>query len=261
MDLRHRALAGIDLNARRILEIGPLNRPLVPRSGAYQVYYADHCDTASLRKKYSANISVPVEDICEVDFDLSALPLARLGETVERFDVIVASHVIEHVPDLVGWLHDTAECLNPDGLLALVVPDKRYTFDIFRRETETWMLDEAYQEGRSRPSLRQVVEHFTNVVAANAGALWKDRASQAEFRPSTSIEAIEGLFKAHRRGDYIDVHCWIVTPERFRALMQHVMGTYGVPLREHHFEETISGQLEFYAQYRKNAEDAVNAGE
>ncbi len=43
--------------------------------------------------------------------------------------------------------------------------------------------------------------------------------------------------------------------------MQHVMGTYGVPLREHRFEETISGQLEFYAQYRNNAEDAVNAGE
>jgi hypothetical protein len=52
-----------------------------------------------------------------------------------------------------------------------------------------------------------------------------------------------------------------VTPERFMALMEHVTGTYGVPLREHHFDKTISGQLEFYAQYRRHSEAGVDAAE
>ena len=243
MDSRHKALEGLELRSLNILEIGPLNRPLVPRSSRYAVYYADHCSTDVLRRKYSGNPDVPVDDIVSVDFDLSLLPIRETTKVAGKFDLVVASHVIEHVPDFVGWLRDIADCLLPGGILALVVPDKRYSFDVFRRETEAWMIDEAAEERRTRPSLRQVIEHFTCTVSANTAAMWEDPSASSGFRPSISIEAIESL--------YIDAHCWIITPQRFISLMKHSIVTYGIPLEEFRVEETNANQLEFYAQYRR----------
>jgi SAM-dependent methyltransferase len=251
MDIRHKALNGIDLAGKRILEIGPLNRPLVPRSDAYIVFYADHCSTDELRRKYAGNPDVPPDDICSVDYDLSQISIIEAADKAGGFDVIVASHVVEHVPDLVGWMKEVECALRQGGILALVVPDKRYTFDTFRRETELWMVDEAAQEGRTRPSLRQILEHFVNIVAADAPALWKDPESRHEFRPQITATAIEGLFSVYRSGDYIDAHCWIVTPETFRKIMRHVSDRYDVGLTEHRFEDTNRGQLEFYVQYKK----------
>jgi predicted SAM-dependent methyltransferase len=50
-------------------------------------------------------------------------------------DYAVASHVVEHVPDLIDWLTEIASVLRSTGELRLIVPDKRFLFDIFRRET------------------------------------------------------------------------------------------------------------------------------
>jgi SAM-dependent methyltransferase len=48
--------------------------------------------------------------------------LADLG--TERFDGIVMSHVLEHVPDVLGTLEDLRERLRSDGWLCLEVPNR-----------------------------------------------------------------------------------------------------------------------------------------
>ncbi len=51
-------------------------------------------------------------------------------------DLLVASHVIEHVPDLITWLREIASVLKPTGQARLAIPDRRYTFDLLRVETQ-----------------------------------------------------------------------------------------------------------------------------
>lgn len=241
MDLRATCLTGIDTKGT-VLEIGPLNRPIVRGEN---VYYADHCSTPELRMKYALDPNVNSDDIVDVHFDLSSTSIESAGRNVGGFDLVVASHVIEHVPDLAGWLRSINSALKPNGVLALVIPDKNYTFDIFRRETERWMIDDA--RGLTRPSLRQVLDHFLNVVAADTGALWKSPNAKADFRPAIGAEAIEGLISQHGSGAYIDAHCWVFTPERFASLINHAFPGFQIQIFPTRF-----GQLEFYAQLRKS---------
>ncbi|WP_044156709.1 class I SAM-dependent methyltransferase, partial [Escherichia coli] len=80
--------------------------------------------------------------------------LKEITKEVGEFDLIVASHVIEHVPDLIGWLKDAISVLKVGGTLALVVPDKRFTFDILRPLATYREVAAAHKEARHRPGLR-----------------------------------------------------------------------------------------------------------
>ncbi|PRD53485.1 methyltransferase domain-containing protein [Phyllobacterium myrsinacearum] len=250
MDLRHTALNGLNLKGKAILEIGPLNRPLVPRSVG-KVYYADHCSTEDLKKKYHGNPDVPEQDICSVDINLLERTLPDAGKDFGPFDFVVASHVIEHVPNLVGWLRDIHAVLQNGGVLALVIPDKRYTFDFFRRDTEAWMIDEAEAEQRWRPSLRQVIDHFTNIVHADCGALWSNVGASSNFRPQIAAEAIEGLIAQYQAGKYIDTHCWMFRPDSFKPLLEEVFRRYQIGFKVGRIVPTPFNQLEFYSQLTK----------
>ena len=78
-------------------------------------------------KKYGPD-GQPVHQIEDVDFlwhdgDIeSAIPQSLWG----TFKACIASHVIEHIPNLIGFYHSLDRLLTPDGVVLLVVPDKRY---------------------------------------------------------------------------------------------------------------------------------------
>ena len=93
----------------------------------------DHLPTEELCKKYEADPSVNVDNIVPVDF------LCRDGNIVEAtggniFDYAVAC-VIEHTPNLLQFLIDIHKILKPGGQLILIIPDKRFTFDVNRPVT------------------------------------------------------------------------------------------------------------------------------
>jgi len=92
-----------------------------------------HLSTEALREKYQHDPAVDIAQIVEVDFDLAQITFRDALARIAPLDFVVASHVIEHVPDLVGWLSDIHAALRVGGVLALVIPDKRFTFDLHRR--------------------------------------------------------------------------------------------------------------------------------
>lgn len=50
-----------------------------------------------------------------------------------RFNWTVSSHVMEHVPDPIGWLSEIFEVLKPGAVLSLALPDKKFCFDVLSR--------------------------------------------------------------------------------------------------------------------------------
>lgn len=249
-DLRALALEGLELRNRKILEIGPLDRPIVARANDRQVFYLDHCSTPQLKAKYESNPAIRQDGIVEVDFvsQDGSLSKAAIGDL--SFDCIVASHVIEHVPNLVGWLSDCCAALTPGGALALVIPDRRYTFDHFRRTTPRAWIEAAHVGDYKRPGLDQVCDHFGNVAKIDTADVWAGRdVSQApRHHDARWLSAAIADWNA---GAYIDCHSWVFEHDGFAELIGWISTRFSINLKLRKITPPVRGQLEFYAQLIK----------
>jgi predicted SAM-dependent methyltransferase len=234
----------------RGIEFGPLSRPLV-RKNDTEVYFIDHCTTDELREKYANVEDAHVDNIQNVDFVSSGQPLTELISEKLPLDFIVASHVIEHVPDLIGWLFEMQNCLRPGGKLYLVIPDKRFTFDVKRRTSSFHEILTAYTEKRTRPGLRLVLDHFANVVNADCYTLWDkpDEAESADY--CHGPEYLDIAHQHFHEGKYIDIHCWVFTPESFLKLLEKIVAETSLALKIVEFTETPKYDLEFYVTLQK----------
>lgn len=201
------------------LEIGPSHNPIAPKKKGYKVHVVDHATANELRKKYSAH-GVNLDNIEEVDFVWKGQPLSELVGKTEFYDWIIASHVIEHIPDLVSFFQQCDKLLKPSGILSLVIPDKRYCFDYFQSLSSTGGLLEAYAEKRIKPTAGQVFDHFSNASSRNGAIAWSsNRSGGADALVHKLDDALVHWQKAINSPEYIDVHCWRFTPESFRLIM------------------------------------------
>jgi SAM-dependent methyltransferase len=53
-----------------------------------------------------------------------------------RYDLLLSSHSLEHHANVLGTLKEWMRVVKPGGLLLIVVPEKRYTFDHKRQYTD-----------------------------------------------------------------------------------------------------------------------------
>lgn len=118
------------------LEMGPSHNPLAPKKEGFNVKIVDHASAADLRAKY-INHPINFDNIEEVDFASEGQPLSELVGSLDTYDWIIASHVVEHLPNLISFFQDCEKILKPDGVLSIVLPDKRYCFDHLRTLTST----------------------------------------------------------------------------------------------------------------------------
>jgi len=212
---RRRELLLADVRpGERGLEIGPLANPLIRRSEGYDVAYADYAPADELRRTSAADPMVDTAAIPEIDFVVR--DLADYDPLRECFDYAVASHVIEHVPNLLGWLRAVLGTLRPGGRLILAIPDRRYTFDQLRHTSTLGEVLDSFDAAASRPSLRQVVDATESARRVDVVSAWNGTPDPAD-RIFTRDQVLALRHRWHT-GDYIDVHCWVFTAESFPEL-------------------------------------------
>jgi SAM-dependent methyltransferase len=219
-------LQGLDLRATQGLEIGPLHNPILHKPQC-RVLYVDHVGTEALRAKYAGDPHVDPRRIVEVDivWGGGSLDAACGGR---RFDYVVASHVIEHIPDLIGWLQQLKSVLHPSGTVRLIVPDRRYCFD-YRRETSSAAdMILAARAGIVVPGPRQILDFTLNIAALDLDRAWgaiplpDPPPRRDEYDHATAV-----MQHALAHGTYHDVHCWVFTPLAFARLMRQ-LAAYGL---------------------------------
>jgi hypothetical protein len=204
-----------------IIEIGPSYNPIAPKVEGWNTRTLDHATREELMAKYRGHPRVDISRIEEVDFVWTqgllseAVPMALHG----TFDAFIASHVIEHTPDLIAFLEAAAVLLKPEGIVALAIPDKRYCFDYFQPLTTTGQLLAAHAEGRSRHSRRFAFDHIAYAVESGGAGAWGQHPS-GQFRFYHTIEQARDLFASTgAREDYVDLHAWRFTPTSFELLL------------------------------------------
>jgi predicted SAM-dependent methyltransferase len=249
MDRREKLLAGLAIEHKLGLEIGALCRPFIKKT-EHPVLYADHASTQALREKYRHDPDVVLDDIVEVDAVLGERSLAEaLGRKV---DYVVASHVIEHVPDLITWLGELASILNDNGEIRLIVPDKRFTFDYIRTTTQLSDVLYAHLVKARMPQAHIVMDYVLNVVKVNGAQAWR-----GAIDPDT-LERHHTLGDAQRIaqqildcGAYHDVHCWVFTPRSLALLFAELAG-HGLTCFECvNFYDTALDTIEFFVGLRR----------
>jgi hypothetical protein len=200
------------------LEIGPSHNPLAPKKQGFNVHILDHASAEELRQKYTGH-GVNLDNIEEVDFVWKGEPLHELIGREKCYDWVIASHVIEHIPDLITFLGECEKLLKPNGVLSLVIPDKRYCFDYFNPPTSTGELLDAYEQKRTRPSSGKVFDHFAGATARNGQIAWGQQETGAIHLVHSLSEARTQWERAKTSQDYIDVHSWRFTPGSFRLIL------------------------------------------
>lgn len=219
----------------RGLELGPLDRPIMAKRDGFDVQIVDYLDTESLRAKYGTDEHPDIDPsaIEEVDFVSRGEPLRELIGAEGVYDWVVASHVIEHIPDLVSFLQDVEHILRGGGRLALVVPDKRFTLDYYGELSTTGQVLDAHAERRTRPTAGQAFDHYARAATLGGRIAWSanDDGVPEMLHPHASARS---AYERSLGGDDFggELHCWRFTPASFRLLVDDLaelgLTTFGV---------------------------------
>ena len=267
-----------------VLEIGPLHAPICRRPDS-NVKYIDAFTTEELREHYASDPNVDSAAIVDVHYVWRGEPY---GELIgERFDCVVTSHNIEHMPCLVDFLGNLESVLKPGGRVYLAIPDKRYCFDHYKSESSISDVVDAFILGKKKlpPSalVRQALlvthnesrrhwmgdhgkpaclspEDFAVRLKRMAGvvsesAMPADAPAFLENKEggdgSAGLQALRTLYNLDGSVHTGDQHAWVFTPGSFAEivfLLNHLGLTKLFVDRLH---PTAYGSHEFYAVLRK----------
>lgn len=213
------------------LEVAPYFNPAID-ADKYDVRYTDYIGTEEILRKAADNPGAAGKKIPEINFVWE--PGKSLKDCVNEdilFDYALASHVIEHVPNTIGWLNHILETMKVGGILALAVPDRRSTMDYYRRETTLAELVGNWIQNPAIPTPTQVVDFL-------AQSFYDDRNEANGFKmldvKNTPFEKIDRhysdddalMFAAmtYNQNHYLDVHCTVWTPDTFVEVFERVVG-------------------------------------
>lgn len=222
-DRNRQLLTGLG-KADPIIEVGPLHAPIAPKSEGWQTTVVDHAPREALVQKYAGHEGVDLARIQEVDVIWNggalheAFPVTAQG----GYRALIASHVIEHVPDAVGFLDSAARLLDPrDGIIALAVPDKRWCFDLFKPVSTTGQMLAAHRAGLQRHSQDKLFDHSAYSASDKGRPGW-GREGLNDLRFYTTLEDAMRAFESwsgEADAPYVDCHAWQFTPSSFELLI------------------------------------------
>ena len=247
-------LLGNSSPASNILEIGAGYGPIAPKSAGWRTHVVDHASREELRRKYqTANVNVDaIEEVDTIwrDGPLdAAVPAGMHGQ----FDTLIASHLIEHMPDLAGFLLASQRLLKPDGVINLAIPDRRYCFDYFRPMTTTGDVLDAHAARRRRHSLATAWDQLAYAVLNEGEMAWGQEpvGRLAFIDPFANAAATYAMMSQNPGTEYRDYHAWTFTPSSFSLLILE-LGCLGVTDWR---VDTLHGpeRFEFFATLRRGA--------
>ena len=208
------------------LEIGPSYNPVLRKSDGYNVEILDYADAGHLKTIH------PNAEIEPVDYVSGGRSIAATIPHRVRYDHIVASHVIEHQPDIIGFLNDCAALLKPGGKLVMAVPDKRRCFDVLRPLSTAGQALQAHLERRVRHPVSMVFDHYAYAAARAGHIVWPAGFADGATFVHDLAHAQKSYASAVSSTDYVDAHSWFFSPSSFRLMVRDLHEIHALVLNE-----------------------------
>lgn len=258
-----------DISKEQIgLEIGPSHHPIVSKKEGYHVEVVDWLDQQGLREQYKGH-GVDLDAIEVVDYVWKGGSYCNLIGKKACYDYVIASHMIEHTTDFLGFLRDCSELLKDEGILRLAIPDKRYCFDHFRDVTGLAEVLNNFYYPCEIHSVGNVTEYHLNVVKYKNELSWNkkfgkkcnSRKSDKHYSFVHTLDyAKEWIAAVKDEKKYRDIHHYVFTPASFELLIDdlRMLELLDLEIAEVH---AVHGN-EFLVTMRKTTDEfIVNPGE
>ncbi len=214
--LRH--LGGTEVLA---LEIGALDNPTFTKAEG-EIYFADFFTQQESQERHKPENSTghTAEKIVHVDYVLRDERLPDVVTVVP--DLIMAHHVIEHIPNPIEWFRDIRATCEAGANIFLSVPDRGYTFDYFKPLTDAVDWIRAFEENTDRPTKYQILRHLFYHAKVNAADVWSGVLPDDHLHRLTMRDAISKANVLCEK--YTDVHCWVFTANSFKTIIDDLSG-------------------------------------
>ncbi len=213
-----------------IIEIGPSHAPLVPKADGWNTTIVDHASKEDLCIKYARMANRQrIEDV-DVIWSGGELDTKFPTQSHGTYHAIIASHVLEHMPDPIRFLKSCETLMKEDGKILLALPDKRHSFDLFGQFTwaSEWL--SAYTIKATVHSKNTAYNHVDYAVRQGSNLAWGNNLNKDELVLVHTLDQAIGCWRAASgdgTGVYTDYHAWRFTPASFQLLLfesAYIMG-------------------------------------
>lgn len=211
----------LNLHATKILEAGALDCPTF-YPDEVDIEYLDWFATEELKQFAINGSGRNINLVCDVKYPVKDKHFAK--HIPGKFDLFIANHVIEHVPDVISWLQNIEKVLAPGGFAFLSIPDKRYTFDYIRRESTVTDFLRCYTLDLEKPDVWQIFD----AMYYHRSIRRKDVDSGAfrELVKKRNEPASEIFRKAKIKAkNYVSLHCSVFSYPSFERLFNDLLET------------------------------------
>lgn len=232
------------------LEISPLYSPITDKK-IHNVEYTDYTSAEESRRKHA---DYAHDEIMDLNFIWDQdLPLHECAGGKAKYSWAIASHVLEHVPNPIGWMNEISDVIDDGGYLSLALPDPSFTSDLFRETTKFHHVLDAWMNRYTIPSTYQLYDFIRNTTSQGVTATASPR--DRHYPPQ---EAFSFCMHAWNTGEYIDAHCNVFTPVSFEDIINEAC-MHGIMNVE--IDDIASGDREFYVRLKKLGVPKVNPPE
>ena len=231
------------------LEISPNLAPMVTKNEGWNVKYLDLVSTETLKERAQSK-NIAMTSVPKIDYVYN--PSHLISETVapNKFDFVVSSHVIEHIPDLILHFQDIGNILNVGGVYCFIVPDMNLCFDIKKPQTSLGALIEAHINQHKQAPISAIIDEYRYGVKLNGQGAWSTE-DIGTFTPK--YDHITGrikdlLAKPNELANWHG-HIWRFTPSSFVSIYEDCYKLELIKLKLEHIQPT--SKMEFLVVLQK----------